>query len=126
LIYRQKKILIVAGEKIAYANPKVLGEIGLNSKSIKDKPIDSIIFPSQGTKPLSHYLGRSASLKNSNDEDSIVIVGRKGREFRYNPTVRRCFWDGRSAVLLTLNDIKNETHSDNLNSELLDRYRLKL
>ena len=121
-----KKILIVAGEKIAYANPKVLGEIGLNSKSIKDKPIDSIIFPSRGTKPLSHYLGRSASLKNSNDEDSIVIVGRKGREFWYNPTVRRCFWDGRSAVLLTLNDIKKETQSDSLNSELLDRYQLGL
>jgi PAS domain S-box-containing protein len=122
-----KKLLIISDSKIVYANPKATKAIGINSKDTKEIPVNEVLSTAQGGSQLSHYLGMSASLKKTyTDNDPVKIIDRNGKEQWFRPSLRRCFWKGKSSIILALNDIDYQRLSTDNELFRLQRKRLAL
>lgn len=111
-----KKLIVISENRIVYANPQSIKTFGISLKEIKDRQITDVIVSKQGGIQLTKYLAISASQKkNANEFDLIRIAGKNSIEKWYTPSFRRCFWKGKSSILLSLSDIytKDEQTQDN-------------
>jgi PAS domain S-box-containing protein len=122
-----KKLLVISDNKIVYANPMAIKALGINHKDNKEIPVNEVLYTAQGGTQLSHYLGMSASLKKTfTDNDPVKIMDRNGKEQWFSPSLRRCFWKGKSSVILALNDIDYNRFSTENEQLRLQRKRLAL
>lgn len=100
-----KKLFIISDNKIVYANPQSIKTFGINLKEIKDRDVTDTLLSKQGGMQLGQYLAMSASLKKSSTESDLIrVVGKNSIEKWYTPSLRRCFWKGKSSILLALNE----------------------
>lgn len=123
-----KKLFIISENKIVYANPQSVKTFGISIKEIKDKQIADILVSKQGGMQLGQYLAMSASLKRSSTESDLIrVVGKNSIENWYTPSLRRCFWKGKSSILLALNEplIKVEHGLKNREEGIRDKLALK-
>ncbi|PKP39255.1 MAG: hypothetical protein CVT98_02510 [Bacteroidetes bacterium HGW-Bacteroidetes-15] len=122
-----KKLLVISDNRIVYANPKSIKSFGLSIKEIKDKPVTDILISKQGGMQLGHYLAMSASLKRtSNESDLIKVVGKNNIERWFTPTLRRCFWKGKSSILLALNETGSQLEQPEAAYDVNQRDKLAL
>jgi PAS domain S-box-containing protein len=124
----EKKLLIVSDNKIVYANPKSVKAFGISIKDIKDKPVNEVLISKQGGMQLGHYLAMTASLKkNSSESEIIQVIGKNGMQKWCIPSLRRCFWKGKSSILLALDEVdsKAESYETKHDANLRDKLALQ-
>jgi PAS domain S-box-containing protein len=122
-----KKLLIISDNKIVYANPKTIKALGINHKETKEIPVNEVLSSLQGGLQISHYLGMSASLRKTfTDDEPVKLLGKNGKEQWFRPSIRRCFWKGKSSIILALNDIDQPKLTDDSDQIKLQRNILAL
>lgn len=99
-----KNLIIVSDSRLVYLNQQTTRSIGFTSKEVKDKLIDEL-FASNQPVQIKNYMSMAVSLRKKVQEPILIkIVTKQGVEKWFEPEFRRCFWKGKSSILVALYD----------------------
>lgn len=123
----EKKLLVISSNEIVHINPSALSELGYSKKDFVNSKIDKFIVSSQGGGHVGKYLGVGVNLKRKDTElDPIKVKRFDGKVIQYKPFIHRCFWNGKSSVLVMLQDISTDTISTTVTTDLTSSKMLAL
>ena len=107
-----KRLIVISSNEIVHINPCALAELGYSKKDLVKSKIDDFIVSSQGGGHVGKYLGVGVNLKRKDTElDPIKVKRFDGKVVLYKPIIQRCFWNGKSSVLVMLQDVNPDISS---------------
>jgi PAS domain S-box-containing protein len=107
-----KRVLIISNNEIVHANPCALAELGYSKKDFIKSKIDAFIVSPQGGGQVGNYLGVGVNLKKKGLEfDPIKLKRFDGKVVQYKLNTHRCFWNGKSSVLVMLKDFTPDSNT---------------
>jgi len=119
-----KQLLVISDNKLVYSNQRTTKSLGFTQKELKDKQLDEI-FASNQPVQIKNYMSMAVSLRKKAQEPILLkVVSKNGIEKWFSPEFRRCFWKGKSSVLMVLHDVS--TKSSKTEKTVLDESLIHL
>ncbi|MFA5646814.1 MAG: PAS domain S-box protein [Bacteroidales bacterium] len=114
-----RRIIVVSGNSIVYANPPLQSELGYNLNQLVNVKLDDIVSLAQGGNFMAKYLSMEVNQKKrGGDLEPVLALKSDGKQALYTPSIHRCLWEDKPAMLLVLSPFISPYHTFDSNEVL--------
>lgn len=103
-----KNLLVISSNRVVHANPEFVKTFGYSVKDIYNIRISDIVISDDTRTNFENFLVKSTSLKASSSyKRNLKIIDKSGNEYPCNLNLRRCLWNDKTSILLSIKTIDN-------------------